>query len=301
VKRCLVDYLKTGWTGSLPASCAGQRLTLPDWTSMYLLWGWPGTFNRARARERRQRAHLHNDPARLPALRTLGVDGILTDRIELMGPEVGQGGHEGTRARGHAEAEPGFESAPACPRALVPSCPPLRRRLARQLRLAALTGVALLLALALIRTLPHPPLSSHAPQSVAVQDRHGKLLRLTLASDDRYRLWLPLAEISPRLVEAVLLPRGRLVPLASGGESAEPGARRVEHLCQRRGAHRRLHPDHAAGAPARAAGHTLARGKLRQIGQALWLEARYSKDEILEAYSISRPTAAISRAWAPPA
>jgi penicillin-binding protein 1C len=166
----------------------------------------------------------------------------------------------------------------------VPSCPPLRRRLARQLRLAALTGVALLLALALIRTLPHPPLSSHAPQSVAVQDRHGKLLRLTLASDDRYRLWLPLAEISPRLVEAVLLhedawfrwhPGVNPLSLVRGawstyvsGEARIGGSTLTMQLARLLG---RLDTRSPAG-------------KLRQIGQALWLEARYSKDEILEAY-----------------
>lgn len=86
IKRCLLDYVKTGWTGALPASCAGQRLTLPDWTSMYLLWGWPGTFIE-RVRASGGSVHIYtNDPARLPALRALGVDGILTDRIELMTP-----------------------------------------------------------------------------------------------------------------------------------------------------------------------------------------------------------------------
>ncbi|MBL8245554.1 MAG: hypothetical protein JNL89_15255 [Rhodanobacteraceae bacterium] len=86
IKRCLLDYVKTGWTGALPASCAGQRLTLPDWTSMYLLWGWPGTFIE-RMRASGGSVHIYtNDPARLPALRAMGVDGILTDRIELMTP-----------------------------------------------------------------------------------------------------------------------------------------------------------------------------------------------------------------------
>ncbi len=86
IKRCLLDYVKTGWTGALPASCAGQRLTLPDWTSMYLLWGWPGTFIE-RVRASGGSVHIYtNDPERLPALRAMGVDGILTDRIELMTP-----------------------------------------------------------------------------------------------------------------------------------------------------------------------------------------------------------------------
>ena len=42
---------------------------------------------------------------------------------------------------------------------------------------------------------PRPPLSASVSQSVAVLDRHGKLLRLTLAADQRYRLWTPLGEM----------------------------------------------------------------------------------------------------------
>jgi membrane carboxypeptidase/penicillin-binding protein PbpC len=42
-----------------------------------------------------------------------------------------------------------------------------------------------------------PPVAASAaarwlPSSTAVYDDHGRLLRLTLASDDRYRLWVPL-------------------------------------------------------------------------------------------------------------
>ncbi|MGE4072643.1 MAG: glycerophosphodiester phosphodiesterase family protein [Lysobacterales bacterium] len=84
IKRCLIDHLKTGWTGQLAQSCAGERLVLPDWTATRLVWGWPGTFI--------ERVHASggkvyiwsNDPERVPALRALGIDGILTDRIELM-------------------------------------------------------------------------------------------------------------------------------------------------------------------------------------------------------------------------
>ena len=47
------------------------------------------------------------------------------------------------------------------------------------------------------------------PSSVAVYDDHGRLLRLVLASDDRYRLWVPLRDMSPQLVDAVLLHEDR--------------------------------------------------------------------------------------------
>src|SRR4030095_9194640 len=56
-----------------------------------------------------------------------------------------------------------------------------------------------------VRAWPRPPLSASVLQSVAVVDRHGQVLRLTLAADQRYRLWTPLEKISPTLVSAVLL------------------------------------------------------------------------------------------------
>lgn len=159
--------------------------------------------------------------------------------------------------------------------------PVLGKKLIRRLAwLAAL----LMGALALLRLLPHPPLSAGAPQSLAVLDRHGELLRLTLASDDRYRLWLPLAEMPDTLVDAVLLHEDAWFRWHPG----------VNPLALVRGAW----STYVSGA-ARIGGSTitmqLARlrgrldtrspvGKLRQIVHALWLEARYSKNEILEAY-----------------
>ena len=73
-----------------------------------------------------------------------------------------------------------------------------------------LAGLLLVIAvLAGIRLWPHPPLQSWKPSSVAVYDDRGKLLRLVLASDDRYRLWVPIKDISPQLVNAVLLHEDR--------------------------------------------------------------------------------------------
>src|SRR4051794_30614553 len=41
--------------------------------------------------------------------------------------------------------------------------------------------------------------------SQAIYDENYKLLRLTLTSDEKYRLYVPLDEISPQLIEATLL------------------------------------------------------------------------------------------------
>ena len=69
-----------------------------------------------------------------------------------------------------------------------------------------LTTIALIMFVIVgVRLWPHEPLSQFAPSSTAVYDDHGRLLRLTLANDDRYRLWTPLAQMPPALVQGVLL------------------------------------------------------------------------------------------------
>ena len=80
-----------------------------------------------------------------------------------------------------------------------------------------LVGFALIAAVLIgCRLWPHPPLRSWLPSSTAVYDDHGHLLRLTLASDDRYRLWVPLKDVSPQLVEGVLLHEDRWYYLHAG-------------------------------------------------------------------------------------
>src|SRR4051812_35146367 len=63
----------------------------------------------------------------------------------------------------------------------------------------------LFVALATVRLWPRPPLSDAFPTSRAVFDSGGRLMRLTLSPDEKYRLWTPLTSISPELVDAVLL------------------------------------------------------------------------------------------------
>src|SRR5580658_6460268 len=73
-----------------------------------------------------------------------------------------------------------------------------------------LVGIALAAAILLgFRLWPHASLQSWKPSSIAVTDARGRLLRLTLASDDRYRLWVSLKDMSPQLVDAVLLREDR--------------------------------------------------------------------------------------------
>ena len=50
-----------------------------------------------------------------------------------------------------------------------------------------------------------PPLYGDVGFSAAVEDRNGRLLRLALADDERYRLKLPLDDIAKNAIDATLL------------------------------------------------------------------------------------------------
>ena len=74
--------------------------------------------------------------------------------------------------------------------------------------------------LALPRLLPKTLLSARMPSSVAVYDAQHHLLRLTLASDEQYRLWGPLSKVSPdcsdhdfHIAMANVNPINSLIPL----------------------------------------------------------------------------------------
>ncbi|MEZ5486807.1 MAG: penicillin-binding protein 1C [Steroidobacteraceae bacterium] len=148
-----------------------------------------------------------------------------------------------------------------------------------------LGGCALLAVLLVgLRVMPREPLLARFPASTAVYDRHGSLLRLTLAADGRYRLPVPLERIAPRLVEAVLLHEDQYFHYHPGidGGAVLRGAWRSFVVRDRRvGAStitmqlaRRLHGLDTRRLP----------GKFLQMLRALELEAKYSKREILEAY-----------------
>ena len=90
-------------------------------------------------------------------------------------------------------------------------------------RIVAIAGLVLagvVATLATIRFWPREPLDQRIASSTAVFDRQGRLLRLTLASDEQYRLWTPLDQISPELVEGLLLHEDRHFYLHPGVNAA---------------------------------------------------------------------------------
>jgi penicillin-binding protein 1C len=134
-----------------------------------------------------------------------------------------------------------------------------------------------------VRVWPHAPLRDRIPLSTDVWSADGELLRVTRAADDQYRMWVPLSRISPTLVDAFLLKEDRWFYWNVG----------VNPIALMRAGLRTYHSG------VRQGGSTvtmqLARlmyrmntrtpiGKLKQMGAALWLEARYSKRDILETY-----------------
>ena len=52
--------------------------------------------------------------------------------------------------------------------------------------------------------LPKPPLLDGISFSQCVRDRNGKLLRVTLTTDQKFRIWTALPDISPALIDATL-------------------------------------------------------------------------------------------------
>ena len=143
-------------------------------------------------------------------------------------------------------------------------------------------AAAVLAALVLLRVWPHASLEARVPLSTGVWSADGEVLRVTLASDDQYRLWVPLEEIAPVYLETVLLKEDRWFYWHPG----------VNPVALTRAATRTFGGDRQGGSTLtmqlarllyRMNTKTLT-GKAKQIAAALWLERRYSKHDLLEAY-----------------
>jgi penicillin-binding protein 1C len=134
-----------------------------------------------------------------------------------------------------------------------------------------------------IRLWPKAPLRDAETFSSAVYAERGELMRLTLAGDEQYRVWTPIDEIAPSMTEAVMRYEDRWFYWHPGvnpaalirsayatfsGERRQGGSTLTMQLA------RRLYDIDSSRVS----------GKVVQIATAGWLEARYSKREILEAY-----------------
>lgn len=146
----------------------------------------------------------------------------------------------------------------------------------------AVLPVVLMLCIAYM-LIPKPELYEKYNFSSAVYDRHGKLLKLSLTLDDKYRLFTPLDNIPQEAKQALLLYEDRsfyyhfgLNPLsiaraafqmAAGGrkQGASTITMQVARIVYR-------------------IDSSTIYGKITQILRALQLEIFYTKGEILEAY-----------------
>ena len=142
----------------------------------------------------------------------------------------------------------------------------------------------LLLVYIIVWGLFTPPLLSDTHFSRVFYDRNGKLLRITLSADDKYRIYTPLNEISESVQRATILYEDKYFRY-------HPGINPVALV--------RATGNYFSGAPHPAGASTITMqvarikyninttrplGKIAQIFAALYIDAFYTKDEILEAY-----------------
>src|SRR5437660_12239323 len=131
--------------------------------------------------------------------------------------------------------------------------------------------------------LPKPPLLDEISFSQCVRDRNGKLLRVTLSADQKFRIWTPLAEVSPDLIDATLRYEDKYYAHHPGVNPLAFARCALDLLS--------FHRVPAGGSTVtsqlpRLRFHLHTRnisGKLEQIIWSVELERHYRKNEILEA------------------
>lgn len=159
-----------------------------------------------------------------------------------------------------------------------------QHRLKQSIWVFGVVAGILVLSAVLLLVSPKPALYSQYAQSSAYFAANGDLLSLRLASDQRYRLRLPLADIAPALQQATLLYEDRRfyrhfgVDISAIGRAfwqgvVKNGRRQGASTLTMQLARMRFNLNTSS-----------VSGKLQQLAYALYLERHFSKDEILEAY-----------------
>jgi glycerophosphoryl diester phosphodiesterase len=83
--QCFKRFVWTFGFGRLPDACRDGDLTLPTWGTRYI-WGWPHRFL-SNAHDSGSRVFFYvNRPDEGAQALALPVDGVVTDRIEVIGP-----------------------------------------------------------------------------------------------------------------------------------------------------------------------------------------------------------------------
>ncbi|MDR1443991.1 MAG: penicillin-binding protein 1C, partial [Treponema sp.] len=148
----------------------------------------------------------------------------------------------------------------------------------------AAAAVVLILALFLGWNAVFLDILSPVPFSRAYTGRDGQLFHIFLTADDKYRLWTPLADFPPALVEAVLLQEDRYFYGHWGINPAAMFRAGWETYVKKS---RRMGASTITMQLARLRYGLYTRnlwGKIRQSFRAVFLEICLSKQEILEAY-----------------
>jgi penicillin-binding protein 1C len=131
---------------------------------------------------------------------------------------------------------------------------------------------------------PRERLLAGQPFSRCVYARDGRLLRLTLAADDRYRVYRPLERFSKELKEAVLLKEDRWFYFHPGVNPVAVARSVAQNYIFRNGkSGASTIPMQLARLRYRMDTGTIV-GKIAQMFAAFYISAYHSKREILEAY-----------------
>jgi penicillin-binding protein 1C len=166
----------------------------------------------------------------------------------------------------------------------------VKRRFHRWLRrLVISSGIVVVLLVVLWLTIPRAGLyREDISWSPVLRDRDGQVLHFGLAADERYRIRLPLADVSPKMVEATLAYEDERFH-SHGGVDPVAMLRALMGQLQgvSRGGGSTITMQYARlrfGLSTR----TLT-GKCIQILRAVQLEKYYTKEQILEAYLNTAP------------
>lgn len=151
------------------------------------------------------------------------------------------------------------------------------------MRLAVfLLGAFLLLATGIHALTPAAPLLADVKFGTVVTDSSGRLLRLGLAADEKYRFYTSLDQIAPAAVAAALEYEDKWF-YQHPGVNPLSFPRAIASLVSGRRIGASTLTMQVARLKYRIRTNSLA-GKLRQMALALAIEMRHSKQEILEAY-----------------